>query len=194
LASISFDRNIRIVRAPRRAYVTRMATNAILSEEETMPRTNPHKPQPRWPFKSNARRWEAVAARDAAHDGAFVFAVSSTGVFCRPSCPAKRPRRENVSFFDTPSKPNNPAIAPACAAVPRRWTETRNPRWFAAMCRYIEQHLEDRLTLAMLAKNSAAARSTCSALSNPRWESRPRPTSTLAAFARSNKISRPDTT
>ena len=49
-------------------------------------------------------------------------------------------------------KPSKPDIAPACAAVRRRSTETRNPRWCAPMCRYIEQHIEDRLTLSLLAK------------------------------------------
>lgn len=47
-------------------------------------------------------RWTAVLARDAASDGAFVYAVRSTRVYCRPSCPSKRPRRENVSFFPRP--------------------------------------------------------------------------------------------
>lgn len=42
--------------------------------------------------------WQAVCERDAAQDGHFVFAVRSTGIYCRPSCPARRPRRENVSF------------------------------------------------------------------------------------------------
>src|SRR5258708_35296452 len=49
-------------------------------------------------------QWQAVLARDAASDAKFVFAVSSTGVYCRPSCPSKRPRRENVSFFDRPQQ------------------------------------------------------------------------------------------
>ena len=44
------------------------------------------------------RCWQAVCERDAAQDGRFVFAVRSTGIYCRPSCPARRPRRENVSF------------------------------------------------------------------------------------------------
>jgi AraC family transcriptional regulator, regulatory protein of adaptative response / methylated-DNA-[protein]-cysteine methyltransferase len=43
--------------------------------------------------------WEAVMRRDGRLDGRFVFAVSSTGIYCRPSCPARRPRRENVRFF-----------------------------------------------------------------------------------------------
>ncbi len=49
---------------------------------------------------TDAERWRAVAARDAALDGAFVYAVASTGVFCRPSCPSRRPRRDRVRFFD----------------------------------------------------------------------------------------------
>jgi len=44
------------------------------------------------------RCWQAVYERDATQDGQFVFAVRSTGIFCRPSCPARRPKRENVSF------------------------------------------------------------------------------------------------
>ena len=41
--------------------------------------------------------WEAVAARDREADGRFVFGVATTGVYCRPSCPARRPRRANRS-------------------------------------------------------------------------------------------------
>jgi AraC family transcriptional regulator of adaptative response/methylated-DNA-[protein]-cysteine methyltransferase len=44
-------------------------------------------------------RWNAVMQRDPAADGRFWFAVSSTGVYCRPSCAARRPRRENVRFY-----------------------------------------------------------------------------------------------
>jgi AraC family transcriptional regulator of adaptative response/methylated-DNA-[protein]-cysteine methyltransferase len=46
-------------------------------------------------------RWAAVLARDAAADGTFYYGVRSTGVYCRPSCPARRPRRDRVAFFDT---------------------------------------------------------------------------------------------
>lgn len=46
-------------------------------------------------------RWSAVLRRDRRHDGEFVFAVTSTRIFCRPSCPAKRARRDRVRFFDT---------------------------------------------------------------------------------------------
>jgi AraC family transcriptional regulator of adaptative response/methylated-DNA-[protein]-cysteine methyltransferase len=53
--------------------------------------------------ETNDRRWSAVSARDRASDGRFVYAVRSTGVYCRPSCPSRRPHRERVAFFDTPA-------------------------------------------------------------------------------------------
>ncbi len=46
--------------------------------------------------------WAAVCARDANADGRFVFAVRTTGIFCRPQCAARRPLRANVEFFPTP--------------------------------------------------------------------------------------------
>ena len=51
---------------------------------------------------NDAEAWNAVAARDARADGKFVFAVKTTGIYCRPSCPARRPNRENASFFRDP--------------------------------------------------------------------------------------------
>ena len=49
---------------------------------------------------NDTARWAAVIARNRDADGLFVYAVHSTGVYCRPSCPSRRPRRERVSFFD----------------------------------------------------------------------------------------------
>src|SRR6202789_195908 len=43
--------------------------------------------------------WRQVQARDASADGQFVYAVETTGIFCRPSCPSRRPARQNVRFF-----------------------------------------------------------------------------------------------
>jgi AraC family transcriptional regulator of adaptative response/methylated-DNA-[protein]-cysteine methyltransferase len=48
-------------------------------------------------------RWDAVAARDRHADGRFVYAVTSTGVYCRPSCASRRPHRARVRFFDDPT-------------------------------------------------------------------------------------------
>lgn len=47
------------------------------------------------------KKWHAVTANDTRYDGVFVYAVTSTGIFCRPSCASKTPLRENVRFFDT---------------------------------------------------------------------------------------------
>src|SRR5256712_7054899 len=48
-----------------------------------------------------ARYWRATLARDSRADGTFVLAVRSTHIYCRPSCPARRPLRRNVIFFRT---------------------------------------------------------------------------------------------
>jgi AraC family transcriptional regulator of adaptative response/methylated-DNA-[protein]-cysteine methyltransferase len=53
------------------------------------------------PPKGDDRRWAAVQARNAACDGTFVTAVVTTGIYCRPSCPARHPLRENVRFYAT---------------------------------------------------------------------------------------------
>ncbi|OKI76420.1 AraC family transcriptional regulator [Streptomyces sp. CB02414] len=51
--------------------------------------------------KARDSRYEAVRSRDARFDGAFFFAVETTGIYCRPSCPAVTPKRSNVRFFAT---------------------------------------------------------------------------------------------
>ncbi|HJS43237.1 MAG TPA: bifunctional DNA-binding transcriptional regulator/O6-methylguanine-DNA methyltransferase Ada [Gemmatimonadales bacterium] len=54
------------------------------------------------PILGPAERWQAVLARDRRYDGAFVYAVRSTGIYCRPSCASRRPRRSQVTFFAIP--------------------------------------------------------------------------------------------
>ena len=51
-------------------------------------------------FTDPDRRWTAVLNRDRSADGTFVYAVSSTGIYCRPSCASRRPGRARVVFFD----------------------------------------------------------------------------------------------
>lgn len=55
------------------------------------------------PLPASDRRWTAVATRDAGADGQFVYAVRTTGIFCRPSCGSRRPKRENTMFYATPA-------------------------------------------------------------------------------------------
>ncbi|MEM5316313.1 bifunctional DNA-binding transcriptional regulator/O6-methylguanine-DNA methyltransferase Ada [Paraburkholderia sp. JHI869] len=61
----------------------------------------PSKPKetPDSEWTSDADRWQAVTSRDASVDGAFFYGVRTTGVFCRPSCASRLPRRENIEFF-----------------------------------------------------------------------------------------------
>jgi AraC family transcriptional regulator, regulatory protein of adaptative response / methylated-DNA-[protein]-cysteine methyltransferase len=96
-------------------------------------------------------RWKAVLARDASWDGAFVFAVSSTGVFCRPSCPAKRPRRENVRFFPGPEQAQKAGYRACLRCRPKAADGNGTLEIVKSVCRYIEQHLDEPLTLARLA-------------------------------------------
>ena len=78
---------------------------------------------------NDAARWNAVLARDRGADGLFVYAVSSTGVYCRPSCPSRRPRRDRVSFFDTPAAAGSAGFRacrrchPDGPALPDPWVE-----------------------------------------------------------------------
>jgi AraC family transcriptional regulator of adaptative response/methylated-DNA-[protein]-cysteine methyltransferase len=62
---------------------------------------NPVKPSeaPRPGYADETKYWDAVIRRDTAADGQFVYAVKSTGIYCRPGCPARLPKRENVAFF-----------------------------------------------------------------------------------------------
>jgi AraC family transcriptional regulator, regulatory protein of adaptative response / methylated-DNA-[protein]-cysteine methyltransferase len=61
---------------------------------------------------NDAARWNAVAAHDRTADGLFVYAVHSTGVYCRPSCPSRRPRRDRVNFFETPAEARSAGFRP----------------------------------------------------------------------------------
>jgi AraC family transcriptional regulator, regulatory protein of adaptative response / methylated-DNA-[protein]-cysteine methyltransferase len=103
-------------------------------------------------------RWPAVVARDRTADGKFFYAVSTTGVYCRPSCAARRARPENVSFHATASdaeragfrpckrcKPHQPALAgPHSARV-------------AELCRLIE-NAEQAPSLEQLARHAGLSR------------------------------------
>ena len=52
-------------------------------------------------FATESSRWQAVVDRDVRADGAFVYAVATTGIYCRPGCSSRQPKRENVRFFET---------------------------------------------------------------------------------------------
>lgn len=92
----------------------------------------------------DAGRWAAVLGRDPASDGTFYYAVKSTGVFCRPTCPARRPRRENVVFFTSAADAEAAGFRPC-----RRCRPVRSPpegviaERVAAACRLLEAAMEN---------------------------------------------------
>ena len=123
-----------------------MTTNAILNltEATEMALSNRNEND------NQDSRWRAVLARDAQQDGTFVFAVSSTGVYCQPSCPARRPRRENVTFFSKPDHAEKAGYRACLRCRPKSASGSGATETVKAMCRYIEQHLDEPLTLARL--------------------------------------------
>lgn len=68
--------------------------------------------------------WEAVQARDRAQDGEFVYAVTTTGIYCRPSCPSRRPKRENVVFLADPDVAEQEGFRACRRCRPRAATGT----------------------------------------------------------------------
>src|SRR5260370_32253327 len=91
--------------------------------------------------RSDDPRWNAVVARDAARDGEFVFAVSSTGVYCRPSCAARRPRRENVQFFARPEQAEHAGYRACLRCRPKSFSGNAESDAMKAIGRFIAQHL-----------------------------------------------------
>ncbi len=86
----------------------------------------------------SAKRWAAVVARDAAA-GQFVYAVRTTGIFCRPGCASRLPRRENVAFFDTPAEALAAGYRPCrrCRPGENSASDPQTARVVRA-CRFIE--------------------------------------------------------
>src|SRR5215218_2098842 len=95
-------------------------------------------------------RWQAVVNRDRGRDGEFVFAVSTTGVYCRPSCPARRPRPENVSFFADPVAAERAGFR-ACRRCRPKAAASAQEELVARATTWLDAHVEERVTLPRLA-------------------------------------------
>ncbi len=111
----------------------------------------------RMPLISNDDpRWAAVLAHDRAQDGNFFYAVRSTGVYCRPSCPSRRPRRDNVRFFTTSEEAERAGFRPCLRCRPLEVLpgDTRAAT-VERICRYIEQHLDEPVRLGALGRQFA---------------------------------------
>lgn len=99
------------------------------------------------------RYWQAVLTRDHRSDGAFLYAVRSTGIYCKPSCPSRRPRREQVVFFSIPQEAEKAGFRPCRRCHPQGRAEN-DPQveLVQDVCRYIETHSEEPLTLESMSE------------------------------------------
>ena len=94
--------------------------------------------------------WAAVEKRDTNADGSFVYAVASTGVYCRPSCPSRRPSRRHVQFFSTCGDAEHAGYRACLRCLP---TQKDAPP-VAAVKRareYLDAHSDEAVTLTQLA-------------------------------------------
>jgi len=107
---------------------------------------------------NNPHLWDAVLARDASHDGSFVFAVRSTRIYCRPSCPARRPRREQVQFFPVPEAAEQAGFRACRRCHPRR-ARTSDPqiKLVRRICHAIDEHGEEPQTLKTLSAEAGVS-------------------------------------
>ena len=113
-----------------------------MSEKQARPR----------PTRGDDVRWEAVQRRDRSADGTFYYSVRTTGVYCRPSCAARLPRRENVRFHASCADAERAGFRPCKRCRPNeRAPDAQQAAAVAKACRMIEE-AEEGASLAALAK------------------------------------------
>ena len=84
-------------------------------------------------------RWTAILARDSSADGSFLYSVKTTGVYCRPSCPSRRPRPANVSFHATAADAERAGFRPCRRCKPDQSShEAPHTTMVAHICRIID--------------------------------------------------------
>jgi AraC family transcriptional regulator of adaptative response/methylated-DNA-[protein]-cysteine methyltransferase len=109
---------------------------------------------------TDTEAWRAVASRDARYDGRFVYAVRSTRIYCRPSCPSRRPLRENVSFFAAPADAERAGYRACLRCNPR--AEKRERAGGPAIERaiqYLDAHDDHAVSLVELAAHAGLSAS-----------------------------------
>ncbi|MEL7235771.1 MAG: Ada metal-binding domain-containing protein, partial [Chloroflexota bacterium] len=95
--------------------------------------------------------WQAVISNDNTYDREFVYAVQSTGIFCRPSCKSRRSLRENVAFFSTCAEAEQAGYRPCKRCTPKAAT-TPQVGLVAQICAYIDARATaEKITLQTLA-------------------------------------------
>ena len=92
--------------------------------------------------------WKALSTRDARYDASFVYAVRSTRVYCRPSCPARKPRPDQVVFFSSPADAADAGFRACLRCKPGKSDPIVTK--IAEVSAHIDAHPEDPLTLKAL--------------------------------------------
>ncbi len=97
--------------------------------------------------------WEAVQTRDARFNGVFVYAVRSTGIYCRPTCPSRRPQREQVVFFNSFDEAEAAGFRPCRRCHPQdAFAPDEKVEIVKRACQLLDESLGDPLTLDALAQ------------------------------------------
>jgi len=94
-------------------------------------------------------RWQAVLKRDRRFDGEFILGVTTTGIYCRPSCPARKPKRENVTFFESIEDARRAGLRPCKRCKPDEAFDPQT-KTVTQLRNYIEANLDEPLTLTDL--------------------------------------------
>ena len=96
--------------------------------------------------------WNAMVERDRTFDGVFVYGVATTGIYCRPQCASRRPKRGNVRFFATVDEAQGAGFR-SCKRCQPAHSHLEDPSVakVVIVCRYIEQHMERQPRLDELA-------------------------------------------
>lgn len=126
-----------------------MTTMPALTMMDVNSEMQKHDEQEFW----RASYWDAVAARDRSMDGVFFYAVLSTGVYCRPSCPSKRPNPQNVVFFRTRDAAAHAGFRPCKRCKPETDAAAEpSSHLVEKVCRYIDAHTDAPATLEALSR------------------------------------------
>ena len=108
------------------------------------------------------KQWQQVLERDTTADGQFFYAVKSTGIFCKPSCPSRRPTRKQVQFFPTTDAAQAAGYRACKRCEPERTTPKADPQAgaIATVTEYLKEHAGERTKLEDVAKATGVGRLT----------------------------------
>ncbi len=94
---------------------------------------------------------KAIMDRESIHDGEFVYGVKTTRIYCRPSCPSRRPKLENIVLFDSPNEAEDAGYRACLRCEPSEYYPP-NEAFVERITNYIARNIDEKLTLGRLAE------------------------------------------